>query len=747
MAEIFDSYSESNQDQIGGIYTGSPQGSEVGQTFKPTQNSELTAVQFYLAKLNAPTGTMKAIVYAHTGTFGAGGVPTGAALAESDTIDVSTLTSGFQLVEFQFSTTIVLTANTPYCVVVQYTGGDPGNHVRIGVDASSPSHNGNSLLKPGGVWTADTGADVCFYAYRITGGLTVTTNPATSISRTTTTLNGEIVATGGVNATIRGFEYNTVSGIADKITVQNGSFSTGTFSANITGLTPNTTYYFRSYATNSSGTVYGSWESFTTSSDPYNVSINSVNRTTDILNQTINIEDILNDQQNTLSFVLIDRSGNGIPDTDDTITITLSDSTVIFSGYVQKVELQKQPNGIVAASVQCLDQAWLLDRNLVHKTYEDMTDKAIIEDIVSTYCSGFGITTTNVVLGVTIDQISFNYIQPSQAIRQICDLTGRNWYIDYSKDIHYFPLVTNVAPFNITSSSNSYFGLKISKDNTQLKNRVYVRGGTKLSDATYYQEKGDGTKVKFVLPDKPHEVTVKVNGVTKTLGIKNIDTSGFDWYLNFQEKYVEQDSGGAVLATTDTLRVDYSYDIPILVAVENQASILANGVKEFAIFDKSITTSQAARDRASAELTDYAQDIIEGSFNTYTSGFVSGQYININLSEYDVNADYIVQRVIAKSLGGGLYVYEVSIASAKTMGIIRFLIELLEANKNLIELDNNESVDELLGLTDSLIADSITESLTIDSAGPYRTWCADSLEATSTRFRWNLAEWGGSGLL
>lgn len=475
----------------------------------------------------------------------------------------------------------------------------------------------------------------------------------------------------------------------------------------------------------------------------YNVSIAGVDRTADVRSQSITVEDIVNDQQNNLSFELVDLSENGIPETDDEVIITLADDTILFGGNIISVELSKRKTGAVVASIECVDYARLLDRNLVHDTYENMTDKAIIEAIVSTYCPGFGITTTNVLEGVTITQISFNYIQPSQALRQICDITGRNWYIDYSKDIHYFPLATNAAPFNITSSNNQYSRLKITKDASQLKNRVYVRGGTYLSDFTTYSEKGDGTKIKFTLPDKPHNVTLTVNGVSKTVGIKNVNTSGFDWYLNFQEKYVEQDAGGGVLSSTDTLVVTYKYDIPVLVAVEDHDSILANGQKEFAIFDKSITTTESARARAQGELTDYANSLIEGVFRTYTDGFRSGQYININLSEFGINANYLVQKVVARSLGAGTFYYDISIASAKTMGIIRFLIELLESNKNLIELDPDEVVDELLEVQDSLLSDSLTEALTIDSAGPYATWCSDSLQSSpATRARWDLFQWG-----
>lgn len=478
----------------------------------------------------------------------------------------------------------------------------------------------------------------------------------------------------------------------------------------------------------------------------YSITINGVDRTSDVISQSVVVEDVLNDKQNICSFKLFNRSGLGFPSNDQEVIITLDSGSRLFAGKVINSSLSSiKETGFVMASIQCTDYVRLFDSNLVRRTYELMTDKEIIEDIVSTYCAGLGFTTTNVIEGVTIDQITFNYLQPSQCLRQICDLTGRNWYIDYSKDIHYFPLTTTPAPFNITSSSSNYFDLTINKDASQIKNRVYVRGGTKLSDTTTHTQAGDGQKRIFILPEKPHDVSVEVDTgsgfVAKTLGIKNIDLTGYDWYLNFQEKYIEQDSGGSVLTDAHKVRVTYKYDIPILIALENTASILENGTKEFAIFDKSIKTTQAARERAAAELTDYASKIVEGKFKTYTDGFSSGQYININLSAYDVNSDYIVQRVTATSMGAGKFVYTVELASSKTMGIIRFLIELLEANKNLIELNDDEVLDELLTATDSLLSDSLTELLTIDSAGPYRTWAVDSLEATSTRIRWNLFEW------
>lgn len=571
----------------------------------------------------------------------------------------------------------------------------------------------------------------------------IVTDSVGSIAQSTAIPAATIHGTGGATITQRGFQFNTVA-YPDRETSTTGSYSYGSFTASLSDLIAGQTYYVRAFAVNSVGTGYGDWVSFTALAATYTVTINGVDRSGDIVNGTIRIDDILNDQQNSCTFILDNRQGLGVPSNDQEIIITLNSGVRLFAGYITQVNLGgKLRNGAVQITITCTDYSYLLDRNLAHKTYQDMTDKAIIEDIISTYCSGFGITTTDVISTVTIDQISFNYIQPTQALRKIADLTGNNWYIDYSKGLHYFPLTTNAAPFDIDSGENEYFELAIKKDATQIKNRVYVRGGTYLSDTFTYEEKGDAKKRVFVLPDKPHDITLAINGVSKTIGIKNIDLSGFDAYVNFQEKYVELDSGVSTPGTGDTLTFTYKYDVPILIAQENTSSIMTHGVKEFAIFDKSITTTQAARDRALAELTDYANNIIEGSFKTYTAGFFSGQYVNINLTEYDINADYIVTKVNAVSYGAGNYVYTISIASAKTLGIIRFLIELLESNKNLIELDDQETVDELLAIEDSLLSDSLTDMLTIDSTGAYFTWCPDSLTASPiTRARWDLFQWG-----
>ena len=85
----------------------------------------------------------------------------------------------------------------------------------------------------------------------------ITTTQLTNITATTASGGGNIISDGGFTVTARGVCWST----SVNPTIANNKTSdgngTGTFSSNITGLTPITTYHIRAYATNSTGTAYG----------------------------------------------------------------------------------------------------------------------------------------------------------------------------------------------------------------------------------------------------------------------------------------------------------------------------------------------------------------------------------------------------------------------------------------------------------------------------------------------------------
>ena len=93
---------------------------------------------------------------------------------------------------------------------------------------------------------------------------TVTTGDVTDITQTTAVCVGEVKSENGWAVTERGVCWSTSQNptVSDSHTTDGSG--TGSFTSSITGLTVNTTYYVRAYATNSAGTSYGEQRTFTT---------------------------------------------------------------------------------------------------------------------------------------------------------------------------------------------------------------------------------------------------------------------------------------------------------------------------------------------------------------------------------------------------------------------------------------------------------------------------------------------------
>ena len=94
----------------------------------------------------------------------------------------------------------------------------------------------------------------------------VTTTTISKITQTTAESGGNITSDGNTSITARGICWSTNQGP----TLSNNKTSNGTgkgiFTSSLSGLTANTKYYVRAYATNSKGTYYGNELSFTAGS-------------------------------------------------------------------------------------------------------------------------------------------------------------------------------------------------------------------------------------------------------------------------------------------------------------------------------------------------------------------------------------------------------------------------------------------------------------------------------------------------
>ena len=103
---------------------------------------------------------------------------------------------------------------------------------------------------------------------------TVTTTQVWAITQTSASSGGVVTSNGGGALSAWGICWSTSANPTLANSFLQNTVSSGSFSSALSGLTQNTTYYVRAYATNSAGTAYGNEVSFSTSnSNPNNLNV------------------------------------------------------------------------------------------------------------------------------------------------------------------------------------------------------------------------------------------------------------------------------------------------------------------------------------------------------------------------------------------------------------------------------------------------------------------------------------------
>ena len=351
--------------------------------------------------------------------------------------------------------------------------------------------------------------------------------------------------------------------------------------------------------------------------------IAGINRVADLYRDSLSIRQELN-SRSTCNFRMIGDA----PTEGEEVIIEDGITGRLFGGIIINVALVEQVQDINIWQIDCDDYTYQLDRRLVVEAYEDMPADEIFLDLVGKYCPGFA--TDGVQLRAPIVESTgaeFEYKRPSECFRWLCDYVGWSWYVDKYKVLHFFnpqdPNMREEAPMVLKPGGQFVFG-KHSLDTQGLRNRVYVRGGTMLSDPQTLKWKADGEERIWVLPWGPHEISLKVGEVAKTVGIENMhEEQDFDYMMSFTEKYIRCSEHTATPVEGITMQLTARQDIPVITMVEDYASQSAvraaqggDGVYEHVISDDTLTSITAAEAAGMADLREHANPRVKGSFET-----------------------------------------------------------------------------------------------------------------------------------
>lgn len=447
------------------------------------------------------------------------------------------------------------------------------------------------------------------------------------------------------------------------------------------------------------------------------IKINNVDKSNEIDYTSVQLSRALTNQVDTLNFTVRRPDSSGYkPALLDTVEV-IEDGVTLFGGQI--VETKESVEGKLEY-FECLakDYAFDMDRKLVIEVYENMTVNDIIADINSNYLTGYDITNVNCTF--TVKYIAFNYEMVSKCLQQLAQITNYDWYVDKDKKIYFFKKGSTASPFNLTDTNGKYVygSLEINRDVLNLRNSIIVRGGEYLGNATSETIIADGSQTTFLQMYRYNGITVTVNAVSKTVGIDNIDDpASFDCLYNFQEKAVKFPTATKPTAGQSVVIGGLPY-LPVVTKVVNPSSVATYGEFQYKIVDKSINSKEAARDRARAEITQWALAINDGGFKTYSTGLDTGQIINVQSTIRGINQDFIISRISSTMPTPSTFKHAITLVTSQTYGMVEFLSSLLIEKDKQITINADEVLDYITSFSDQFtISDSIgTPTFT---TGPY----------------------------
>lgn len=256
MANLFASYTGDNSWAY--VYSGTLQGQTV--TIPDSYQPTVAYVLVKLVRIGTVSGNVTISLYATSGDLPTGSALSSASMAASS---VSTSTSGtwytFDMSDYTFSPGF-----TPFkiAIVMSHGGTSSSNTIAWRVNNSNAYSGGRGCYKySGGSWTAyssPTVRDFAFYVYGYGAPQTMGSTTPSSVTPTSMYISSSVGSDNGATITSRGFYYSSADTTPDSgDSVVTAGSGTGSFGTTISGLSPSTTYYIRSFATNAAGTSVG----------------------------------------------------------------------------------------------------------------------------------------------------------------------------------------------------------------------------------------------------------------------------------------------------------------------------------------------------------------------------------------------------------------------------------------------------------------------------------------------------------
>lgn len=436
------------------------------------------------------------------------------------------------------------------------------------------------------------------------------------------------------------------------------------------------------------------------------IKINSVDKSSLIDWTSVRKEQVLTKEPDTLDFDIKNYTSKTYrPALGDDVKLYDTDgTTLVFGGVV--IYTEERVEGLLKyLTVQCKDYSHTLDRKLVAKTYTSQTVVAIITDILTNFTDGT-FTHANTTDTTVIDSITFNYLPVSECLKKLASmLSNYSWYVDYTKDIHFYQDSAVPSTITLTDTSGNFMfqSLVFHSDITQIQNHIYLRGGITTGTAFSDFKIADGKQNTFfvgydlvsytfykALAASPTSFVALTSGADGTTDPTTVDvlynpTTGFIRFANSNTP-----------AINDVVKWTGTPTYPLIAQKSDLTSIALFGEYQKVIIDKNITTVTAASQRLTAELAKWSAQVDGGEFMTYTAGFKPGINITITSTLRSISQTFKIDRVATTLKSPTAFSFKVKFITTDDVTMQDILNRLLVTDpSNQVAIDPNEIVQLL----------------------------------------------------
>jgi hypothetical protein len=327
-----------------------------------------------------------------------------------------------------------------------------------------------------------------------------------------------------------------------------------------------------------------------------------------------------------------------------------SDVQIIQNGHVFRGWVIKPPvarNGAVKTiTLDGADYTAKTQKIVVTESYTDAIVSEIVSDLFLKYVSWA--TRVNIGVNERLLTIKFPDVFLWDAMEQICNLSGFDWFIDENLDVNFFQAANAINENVITDLSYKRGTARFEEDSSKLVNKLWVKGAKAMS-LPYEQAITVTENTPIPLYYKPRSgddgIGVVIGGVPKTLGIQNIHAPGtYDFLLNVSEKLLIPD-----LVTTGTGTITYRYEYPIKILLENEESKAIYGEFED-ILNVDITDSAAAREVGTRWIEKYSKTITVGSIEPLEGIYHCGELVKVELPSFGIDEYLVIKSVSYESV-------------------------------------------------------------------------------------------------